>query len=152
MHRHLRAEAARVHARALACLAMLLLSAAGPPTPAAPPAKIEAKVERVRKARAESLLGQPVTDAKGDVFGHVVDVLIDADGAPHAAVIESSGFFGIGNRDMAVDWKALTFSVHEDHIAISVGLDPDQLKAIPEYKSEAPSVPVATPVVSGTTR
>ena len=122
-------------------LAFLLVAAASPPPPAATPAK----VEQIRKARAESLLGQPVTDAKGDVFGHVTDVLIDADGTPHAAVIESSGFFGIGNRQMAVDWKALTFSVQQDHIAISVHLDPDALKAMPEYKVEAPSVPVATP-------
>jgi len=85
-----------------------------------------------------------VTDAKGDLFGHVVDVLIDADGTPHAAVIESTGFFGIGNRETAVDWKALSFAVQQDHIAISVSLDPDKLKLMPEYKPEAPSVPVAT--------
>ena len=127
-------------AKPVAILALSLLLAAASP----PPAPAPAKVEQVRKATAESLLGQSVTDAKGDVFGHVVDVLIDADGTPHAAVIESSGFFGIGNRQMAVDWKALTFSVQQDHIAISVRLDPDQLKAMPEYKSEAPSVPVAT--------
>ncbi len=105
-------------------------------------------MEQVRKARAESLFGQKVTDAKGDVFGQVVDVLIDADGTPHAAVIETSGFFGIGNREIAVAWKALIFSVQNDQIAISVKLDPDRLKAMPEYKSEAPSVPVATPAAS----
>ena len=126
--------------KSLAILALSLLLGAGQ----APQTPTPAKVEQVRKAAAESLLGQPVTDAKGDVFGHVVDVLIDVDGTPHAAVIESSGFFGIGNRQMAVDWKALKFSVLQDHIAISVHLDPDELKAMPEYKPEAPSVPVAT--------
>jgi hypothetical protein len=34
--------------------------------------------------------------------------------------------------------------VQQDHIAISVSLDPDKLKLMPEYKPEAPSVPVAT--------
>jgi sporulation protein YlmC with PRC-barrel domain len=134
-----------IQAKALTCYALILLTAAAPPATAPAPTKVEAKVEQVRKARAESLFGQPVTDAKGDVFGRVVDVLIDADGTPHAAVIETSGFFGIGNRQMAVAWKALSFSVKQDQIGISVRLDPDQLKAMPEYKSEAPSVPVATP-------
>jgi len=128
----------RVLGRALAFLAFFLVAAA--PSPPATPTK----VEQVRKTVAESLLGQSVTDPKGDLFGHVVDVLIDADGTPHAAVIESSGFFGIGNRETAVDWKALSFAVQQDHIAISVRLDPDKLKLMPEYKPEAPSVPVAT--------
>jgi len=126
----------RVQGRALAFLVFFLAAAAPPATPT--------KVEQVRKTAAENLLGQPVTDAKGDLFGHVVDVLIDADGTPHAAVIESTGFFGIGNRETAVDWKALSFAVQQDHIAISVSLDPDKLKLMPEYKPEAPSVPVAT--------
>jgi len=153
-----RAGAALVQRMALAFVAVSQSSAAAPATPAAAlvatpvkgDARVEAKVEQVRKARAESLLGQPVTDAMGDVFGHVVDVLIDQDGTPHAAVIESSGFFGIGNREMAVDWKALTFSVQQDRIAISVRLDPDKLRAMPEYKSEAPSVPVATQAAPAT--
>src|ERR1700734_107130 len=66
----------RVQGRARAFL-IVFLSAAAPP-PSTP-----AKVEQVRKAVAESLLGQPVTDVKGDLFGRVVDVLIDADGTPH---------------------------------------------------------------------
>jgi sporulation protein YlmC with PRC-barrel domain len=112
----------------------LLLCAAAP-----------AKVEQIGKTRAESVLGQPVTDTKGDVVAHVVDILIDADGTPHAAVIEFTGFFGIGDRRVAVDWKALDFAARQDHIAISTRLDADKLKAMPEYEPSASSVPVATP-------
>jgi hypothetical protein len=114
-------------------------------TPARPVKPAPAKIEQVRKARAEGLLGQPVMDANGDVFGHVVDVLIDADGTPHAAVIEFAGFFGIGDRRVAVAWDALQFKTQQDHIAIVVPLDIPKLKAMPEYTQEANSVPVATP-------
>jgi sporulation protein YlmC with PRC-barrel domain len=120
-------------------LALPMIGAADPPP--APPAK----VEQVRKAHAESLLGQPITNTTGDIIGHVVDVLIDDSGNPHAAVIEFTGFFGIGDRRVAVAWDALDFSVQGDHIAISTRLDAAKLKAMPEYKVEATSVPVATP-------
>lgn len=121
--------------------------AAKPATPPAAPIKAPtpAKIEQVRKTGAEGLLGQPVMDAAGDVFGNIVDVLIDADGTPHAAVIELTGFFGIGNRRVAVAWKALQFKTEQDHIAIHAPLDIPQLKAMPEYTQEAVSVPVATP-------
>ena len=102
-------------------------------------------MEQVKKAHAESLLGQPVLNTTGDIFGHVVDVLIDDSGKPHAAVIEFTGFFGIGDRRVAVAWDALDFSVQGDHIAISTRLDAAKLKAMPEYTVEANSVPVATP-------
>ena len=124
--------------------------AAKPVTPAPAPIKAPApaKIEQVRKTGAEGLLGQPVMDAAGDVFGNIIDVLIDADGKPHAAVIELTGFFGIGNRRVAVAWTALQFKTEQDHIAIHAPLDIPQLKAMPEYTQEAVSVPVATPAAA----
>jgi sporulation protein YlmC with PRC-barrel domain len=110
------------------------------PTLADPPAK----VQQVSKAHAEGLLGQPVSDGKGNVVGHVMDVLIDDTGKPKAAVIDFAGFFGFGNRQIAVDWQALGFSPAQDHIDISIHLDADKLKSMPEYQPEATSVPVVS--------
>jgi sporulation protein YlmC with PRC-barrel domain len=115
------------------------------PGVAAVPETTPAKVQQIRKARAEGLLGQPVTDGKGDTVGHIVDVLIDENGEPSAAVVEFAGFFGLGNRQVAVDWKALAFAIVQDRIVIRLGLDADQIKAMPEYTPSANSVPVATP-------
>jgi sporulation protein YlmC with PRC-barrel domain len=103
------------------------------------------RVERVVRSAAEGVLGKPVLDAKGQTIGHVVDVLIDAEGRPQAAVIEFAGFLGLGNRDVAVDWMALRFAVLKDRILIHVTLDPAALKKMPLYKPAAKSVPVATP-------
>jgi hypothetical protein len=44
-----------------------------------------------------------------------------------------------------VAWTALRFTVQQDHISISTGLDESALKAMPEYTPAASSVPVATP-------
>jgi sporulation protein YlmC with PRC-barrel domain len=131
-------------AAAGACAIIGITQAAAQPPPQPAPIK-PAKVEQVRKLRAEGLVGQNVMDANGEVFGHVVDILIDADGTPHAAVIEITGFFGIGDRRIAVAWSALQFRTQNDHIAIVVPLDVPKLKAMPEYTREASSVPVATP-------
>lgn len=112
---------------------------------AAAPEAVAAKVQQVRKARAEGLLGQPVTGGKGEVVGHIVDVLIDQNGQPSAAVVEFAGFFGLGNRQVAVDWKALAFAIAQDRIVIHLDIDANQIKAMPEYTPSAISVPVATP-------
>ncbi|HET9147645.1 MAG TPA: PRC-barrel domain-containing protein [Acetobacteraceae bacterium] len=110
----------------------------------APPPK-PAKLEHIRKAQAEGILGEAVLDAKGNQIGRIVDVLINAQGTPHAAVIEFAGFLGVGNRNIAVLWKALHFAVVKDRIVISLDMDPAKLKAMPTYKVDAPSVPVAAP-------
>jgi hypothetical protein len=110
-----------------------------------PPAAKPAKLEHIQKAQAEGILGEAVLDAKGDKIGRIVDVLINAEGTPHAAVIEFAGFLGVGNRDIAVDWKALHFAVAKSRIVISLDLDAAKLKAMPAYKTDAKTVPVAAP-------
>src|ERR1700742_5184415 len=102
------------------------------------------KLVHMPKAYAEGLLGQQVLDDKGNVIGAIVNVLINKRGVPKAAVVEFAGFLGVGNRDVAVEWDALRFSVTENGIAITVILDATKLKALPEYKPDAVSVPVAT--------
>lgn len=118
---------------------------AAKPAPSHEKKPVPPKVEKVEKTRAENLLGQPVLDAKRQTIGHIVDVLIDTDGDPRAAVIEFAGFLGVGDRKVAVDWKALHFALEGDRIVISVSLDVKALRAMPEYDTSAKSVPVAAP-------
>ena len=58
----------------------------------------------------ESLLGRSVRSAGGDELGRVIDIIIDKDGHPRAAIIDFGGFLGVGTRKIAVDWRALRFS------------------------------------------
>ncbi len=128
-----------------AVLPLPAIGAASPQTALAPAEKpLPPKVKTMGRTRALGVLGQPVLDAKGQTIGHIVDILIDPEGRPQAAVIEFAGFLGLGNRDVAVDWKALRFSVQKDQIQIGVALEPAALKAMPLYKPAAKSVPVAT--------
>ncbi|MGH7049868.1 MAG: PRC-barrel domain-containing protein [Acetobacteraceae bacterium] len=115
------------------------------PVPSHEKKPVRPKVEKVEKTRAEGLLGQPVLDAKRQSIGHVVNVLIATDGDPRAAVIEFAGFLGVGDRKVAVAWKALHFGLDGDRIVISVSLDVKALRAMPEYDANAKSVPVAAP-------
>jgi hypothetical protein len=137
--------------RGAAIVVAALIGAAGSvvAAPPAPEKPLPPKVKTVGRSRAEGILGQPVLDAKGETIGHIVNVLIDPEGRPQAAVIEFTGFLGLGNRDVAVDWKALRFSVQKENILISVALEPAALKAMPLYKPAAKSVPVATSAQRG---
>src|ERR1700749_3449274 len=67
-------------------------------------------VQQLPTNTAEAILGRSVIDANGESIGRLIDVLVDANGVPEAAVIEFGGFMGVGNRKVAVHWSALRFN------------------------------------------
>ena len=94
---------------------------------------------------AEAILGQRVTDPKGKEIGRLVDVLVDANGEPQAAVIDFGGFMGVGNRKVAVHWSALHFSPGNAKHKVTLEMTPDQIKAAPEFLDPSKPAPVVTP-------
>ncbi len=98
----------------------------------------------VPKPAAEGLLGEPVVDTAGAKVGTVVNVLVDQSGQPQAAVIQFEGFLGVGNREVALAWNALRFSLHGNDIIVTVTVDANKVKALPQYAADAPTVPLAT--------
>jgi PRC-barrel domain len=119
----------------------LLLTAAAP---------VASEVQHVPPEQAVPILGHPVTDADGKELGHLVDVLVDEQGQPQAAVIDFGGFMGVGDRKIAVEWAALHFAPADPKRTITLVLTPDQIKAAPEYKNitkPAPVVVSSPPVV-----
>ena len=116
-----------------ATLLALLLTAAAP----AP-----SEVQHVPPEQALPILGHAVMDAEGKEIGHLVDVLVDDQGQPQAAVIDFGGFMGVGNRKIAVEWGAIHFAPADPKRAITLTLTPDQIKAAPEYKDIAKPAPV----------
>lgn len=97
----------------------------------------------------ESLLGRGVRSAQGDELGRVIDVLIDKEGHPRAAIIDFGGFLGVGTRKIAVDWRALRFTTDGKERRLSVALTRNQVRVSPEYKSGEPIVVLGP--ASGTT-
>lgn len=94
---------------------------------------------------AEAILGQPVSDQDGKDVGRLIDVLVDAAGAPQAAVIDYGGFMGVGNRKVAVHWSMLHFAPGDPKRKIILEMTPDQIKGAPEFLNSNKAAPVVTP-------
>jgi PRC-barrel domain len=94
----------------------------------------------------EAVLGKSIRSATGEDMGRLVDVVVDREGRPRAAIIDFGGFLGVGSRKIAVDWSALSFS-HDDTKGdiITVELTRDQVKAAPEFKEGSPVVVLGAP-------
>ncbi|MGH1571490.1 PRC-barrel domain-containing protein [Methylobacterium sp. P31] len=89
----------------------------------------------------ESLLGRSVRSAGGDELGRVIDIIIDKEGHPRAAIIDFGGFLGVGTRKIAVDWRALRFTADGNkERRLSVALTRNQVRVSPEYKAGEPIV------------
>jgi hypothetical protein len=89
----------------------------------------------------ETILGKSVRSSAGEDMGRLVDVVVDRDGRPRAAIIDFGGFLGVGSRRIAVDWNALTFPRPADKSGqIRLELTRDQVKAAPEYQDGKPVV------------
>lgn len=115
-------------------LAVLLAAAAPEPAP----------VQQVPQEAALAVLGQSVRGHSGGELGRLVDVLVNQAGQPVAAVIDFGGFLGVGNRKIAVDWHSLRFSPEDKDHPIELEMEPDQVRAAPEYRDQHP-VPVVVP-------
>uniref|UniRef100_UPI001E64F03D PRC-barrel domain-containing protein n=1 Tax=Methylobacterium sp. Leaf118 TaxID=2876562 RepID=UPI001E64F03D len=88
----------------------------------------------------ESLLGKSVRAMNGDDLGRIIDVIIDREGRPRAAVIDFGGFLGVGSRKIAVDWRVLKFTTEGKVGRLVLQLNRNQVRVSPEYKSGEPIV------------
>ena len=112
---------------------------------APPAAKPPAAQELIYSGEATSILGRQVRDPEARLVGRIVDVLVDDWGQPRAAIIDFGGFMGIGDRHIAVAWRALHFTIAAGHGTITLDMTLDQIKATPEF--HRPARPTAPPVV-----
>jgi hypothetical protein len=128
-------------------------AAAVPPAPnAATPGRTEPEAGNVVHGKAgtpaivldthavQAVLGKVVHSSTGEDMGRLVDIVVDHDGQPRAAVIDFGGFLGVGSRKIAVDWGVLSFSHDADKGVITTALTRDQVKSAPEFKDGSPVV------------
>ena len=99
--------------------------------------KPPANLELIYQGQAVGILGRSVDGPDQEKVGQIVDVLVDDQGQPRAAVIDFGGFMGLGKRRIAVAWRALHFLPAAQKKRIRIDLDVDQIKATPEYDPEA---------------
>jgi len=124
--------------------------AAPPPEPApaqepAPPAQSQSDKAATlavtfETGEVQAVLGKDVRSSSDEDMGRLVDVVVDRQGQPRAAIIDFGGFLGVGSRKIAVDWGALNFAREAAKGVITVELTRDQVKAAPEFKEGSPVV------------
>jgi hypothetical protein len=112
------------------------------PPPSAPPATA---VQSIAPDAAEAILGRPVVDRTGKEIARLVDVLVDRNGAPQAAVVDFGGFLGVGARKIAVHWSVLRFTPGDGKHLITLDMTPDEIKAAPSYSSPDKPASVVIP-------
>ena len=78
-------------------------------------------------------------------MGMVIDVLVDSDGRPRAAVIDFGGFLGVGSRKIAIDWELLQFRPADRTQQVRLGLGRADVQAAPEYKPSGQPAEVVAP-------
>jgi hypothetical protein len=97
------------------------------------------------------VLGKKVRGPNGEDMGRVVDVLVDAEGKPRAAIIDFGGFLGVGSRKIAIDWTSLQVNPAERDMPVHLGLSRAEVQAAPEYKETPPPAPPPPPPPPATT-
>ncbi len=109
-------------------------------------------VELVEPGQAVSILGKKVVGQDGKaILGPVIDILVDRDGKPRAAVIDFGGFLGVGSRHVAIDWNSLKFRLDDRDAPVQLDLDPAAIKAAPEYKEVDATAEVVEPALASPT-
>ncbi len=129
-------------------VAALLAGAAAPPPHPKPPAKPApppASHETIYRGEATGILGRRVIGPDKTLVGRIVDILVDEVGLPRAAVIDVGGFMGVGDRRIAVAWRALTFTPGAGRGTITLAMTANQIKATPVYQPAGKPVTVAAP-------
>jgi hypothetical protein len=116
------------------------------PSPPAQPELPPAGRQTLAQGSAFRTLGQDVKGPSGVVVAQLVNVLVNADAQPVAAILDYGGFLGVGKRRIAVAWQALRFGSE----GITLNLSREQLRGIPEFKEGEPVVIAVAPAGSGT--
>jgi hypothetical protein len=111
-------------------------------------AEASKNVEPIAPSQAFPILGKKVHGPDGkDTFGSIIDVLVDDQGQPRAAIIDFGGFLGVGSRKIAVDWQLLKFQPTDRAVPIVLDLDRKQIQAAPEYRDPTQPAEVVEPAL-----
>lgn len=105
--------------------------------------------------RSSKLVGASVYGQDNASIGEISDVLISSDGKVQAVVVGVGGFIGVGEKDVALPFAALTITRKPDSSSIdkiTVNYSKDQLKNAPKFAFYEPSSAQTTGSSAGNTR
>lgn len=84
---------------------------------------------------ADTLEGDNVVNARGEVLGEIRHIMLDVRGGRIAyAVLSSSGFLGVGNKLFAIPWNALTLDA--ENRCFILDIDKGTLRNAPGFDKD----------------
>jgi sporulation protein YlmC with PRC-barrel domain len=87
---------------------------------------------------ADNLIGATVIGPDGNDIAEVGDLLLAADGALDAMLVDFGGFLGLGQKTVAVSMDNLEFAANENgDLVVYSDFTREQLEAAPEYDEAA---------------
>jgi hypothetical protein len=90
---------------------------------------------------ASQFMGQAVTNDAGENIGNITDLLFDKSGSVANVVIGVGGFLGIGEKNVALPYRALSVTADSDgKRVIKLATSKEQLKAAPDFKATEKTV------------
>ncbi|BBL77401.1 PRC-barrel domain-containing protein [Methylomagnum ishizawai] len=85
---------------------------------------------------ADTLIGDDVCNAKGEVLGDIKEIMLDmGTGSVAYAVLSFGGLMGIGEKLFAVPWNALKLDTVNKRFEL--GVDPAALENAPGFDKDA---------------
>lgn len=84
--------------------------------------------------RVERMLGKTVRGSDGQEIGEVEDILLDAkSGAAKQVIVSSGGFLGIGTKQIAIDYSAVSVDNENRELRVS-NLTQEAVRTMPEFE------------------
>jgi sporulation protein YlmC with PRC-barrel domain len=89
--------------------------------------------------RASKLVGTKVVNAANETIGDINEVILNGDGRVAALVVGVGGFLGMGEHDVALDFKSVRIETDNSAMTnsgattVRVNATKDQLKAAPQW-------------------
>ncbi|MBL8699823.1 MAG: PRC-barrel domain-containing protein [Alphaproteobacteria bacterium] len=121
-----------------AALATLALGAAASaqttapaPAPTVPSAAAPA-VQQPGQVDLQRLIGRNIQNSRNETIGEIDGVMVDRSGKVQSVIVGVGGFLGLGERQVAINWDALSVGPNGDRVTLD--MSKDQLKALPEYR------------------
>ena len=123
--------------KSAAAASVMLAAAALTHSPAAAENVTFISNQMTGEVRASNLVGVVVTNKAGDTVGDINDVVFASDGQVSVYIIGVGGVLGIGEKNVAVPFSAVTLSTDKDMKRTAVlDVTKDALETAPTYSSE----------------
>lgn len=100
-----------------------------PPVPAQP---MPRAAQQPGQVNLDRLIGRNVQNTQNETIGEIDAVMVDRSGAVQSVIVGVGGFLGMGERQVAINWDALSVAANGDKVTLN--MSKDQLMALPEYR------------------